>query len=638
MLKSNFNTTTRFASLLALLLIFSSHATAGDSTGQWTDTRDVRLSKPILKRSECVYIEPGEFNPAIYPGLKFSAKITGSSIVPPDLVTKKLLLRFNIYNSADTAEDIYFFPGIYYTAIKLYRVNRNVLQALPENIPPITDGNGFRALTLKPNDSLTVVAELSFLKTYINSVRPRLVHPAYAQAYLSELRSSYNQDNVITYIFCGLLLMMILFSAGSYLQGGGREFLFYSFYAFFLGSMLLTKAVFVYRMSQLSYLFESYLDYIFQCVGIIFYMLFMQQFLGTSKKHPFLHRFYRTGILLLLLSMLLYTILHFFSNNYPLENTVETVTKVLLLIMILIFLVYSLRHWDDKLLRYLFWGNLLLFIFAVLSQAMVMADNLFSNLPGIFGSSLFYYELGLLLELVFFLLGLNYKNRKNIIAQTREREKLKAENRMKEYEKELAVLKAQQTERERISADMHDELGSGMTAIRLMSEIARNKMQGNVPAEIEKISASANEVLDKMNVIIWSMNSGNDTVESLVSYIRSWVTEYLESTPVHCSISTPAEKDNREINGDKRRNIFLCVKETMNNILKHSGATSVSIDIHTNATLHITIADNGRGINMEQLRQFGNGLRNMKRRMESIGGTYTIANQNGTITTLELPL
>jgi signal transduction histidine kinase len=134
------------------------------------------------------------------------------------------------------------------------------------------------------------------------------------------------------------------------------------------------------------------------------------------------------------------------------------------------------------------------------------------------------------------------------------------------------------------------------------------------------------------------MNSGNDTVDSLVSYIRSWSIEYFENTPVLCKINTPDIKDNREINGDKRRNIFLCIKETMNNILKHSGAAEVSINIETNHHLTICVADNGRGINMEQLRQFGNGLKNMKRRMESIGGTFSIENNNGTVTTLVLPL
>jgi len=92
--------------------------------------------------------------------------------------------------------------------------------------------------------------------------------------------------------------------------------------------------------------------------------------------------------------------------------------------MTIIFLAFSFKQWNDKLLRYVFWGNLFLLIFSIVSQAIVMLNPKFSFLPDIFGSALFYYEIGLLLELVFFLAGLNYKNRRNIIKQTSEREKL----------------------------------------------------------------------------------------------------------------------------------------------------------------------------------------------------------------------
>jgi signal transduction histidine kinase len=310
----------------------------------------------------------------------------------------------------------------------------------------------------------------------------------------------------------------------------------------------------------------------------------------------------------------------------------------MLLLVTFIFIIYSFRHWKDKLLRYLFWGNLCLFIFSLLSQMAIMVDSLLQQLPGVFRSSIFYYEIGLFLELVFFLMALNHKNRSQIIAQARETERLKADNQMKEYEKELAVFKAQQQERERISADMHDELGSGMTAIRLMSEIARNKMKEDTPVEIEKISQSADEVLNKMNAIIWSMNSGNDTMDNTVSYIRSFALEYFENTAVDCKVLTPENIEPRELTGDKRRNIFLCIKETLNNALKHSKASAIKIDFQINEILVIKISDNGIGIDLQNLRRFGNGLKNIARRMESIGGTYKIENDHGTVTILTLPL
>ena len=92
-----------------------------------------------------------------------------------------------------------------------------------------------------------------------------------------------------------------------------------------------------------------------QAAGIVFYMLFMQRYLATRSKHPFLYKLYNTGIVLLIESLLGYTYFHYFTDNFNLENWIENISKILLLLMIIIFLVYSLRHWQDKLLRYLFW-------------------------------------------------------------------------------------------------------------------------------------------------------------------------------------------------------------------------------------------------------------------------------------------
>src|SRR5436190_16807451 len=303
-----------------------------------------------------------------------------------------------------------------------------------------------------------------------------------------------------------------------------------------------------------------------------------------------------------------------------------------------IFLFYCLKFWKDILLRYLFWGNLLYFFFAVCSQLLILLGHVPGSLPAIFTSSLFYYELGLFLELVFFLAGLSYKNRRQIIEQTKERERLKMENERKEFEKQMAVLTAQQEERNRISTDMHDELGSGMTHIRLMSEIAKNKMKQNTPSEIEKISQSADDVLNKMNAIIWSMNSKNDSLGNLISYIRAYAIEYLEGTFVKCKVNIPDSIPEKELSGDKRRNIFLCVKETLNNMLKHSRATEIMIDISADGMLFIRITDNGMGIDLTQIRQFGNGLQNIDRRMKSIGGKFEIRNNNGTESIFALPL
>jgi signal transduction histidine kinase len=141
-----------------------------------------------------------------------------------------------------------------------------------------------------------------------------------------------------------------------------------------------------------------------------------------------------------------------------------------------------------------------------------------------------------------------------------------------------------------------------------------------------------------MNAIIWSMNNKNDSLGNLISYIRSYTLEYLEATQIGCKVNIPEHIPEVELTGDKRRNIFLCVKESLNNVLKHSKCTALRVDVKVNNQLIINIHDNGVGIDLKNIRQFGNGLPNIERRMESIGGSFHIENDRGTLTTLKLPL
>ncbi|MDP9229533.1 MAG: histidine kinase [Bacteroidota bacterium] len=630
-----------FIPFFIFIAFFVGLATASfgqDTSTLYTDISKVRLVDSIIKTSAYAFVTKETSLKENFSSLHFIRGNPYPKGIPPKMVSKKAVLKFNIINSSDTTKGVYFFPGFYISHYNLYKLENDHLKELPEILPGTIDNISYRYITLPKGDSATIIGEFLFEKTYNNNLRPRFINPIYIEAYISKLHHQQEDLDLVTYVFCGLLLMMILFSIANYIQGAAPEFLYYSGYAFFLGGMLFTKSFYNYRATFTNYFFESYLDLIMLCLGEICYMVFMQKFLETKKNYRFLYRFYNAGIAIMFIAIVIFTYFHFFTNNYLAEYWIETLSKSVLLALAVIFLVYSYRHRQNKLLRYLFWGNLSLFIFSLISQMMISINPKFKHIPSIFNTALLYYELGLLLELIFFFAGLSYKNRHQIIEQTREREQLKTENQKKEYEKELAVYKAQQEERNRISADMHDELGSGMTAIRLMSEIAKNKMKENTPHEIEKISKSADDVLNKMNVIIWSMNSGNDSLGNLIYYIRSYSLEYLDGTPVVCRVLTPDYIPEKELTGDKRRNLFLCVKETLNNVLKHSNASEVKINFDTNEELKIKISDNGKGIDLNSIRQFGNGLQNITRRMNSIGGSFHIENKNGTITTLVLPL
>ncbi len=226
--------------------------------------------------------------------------------------------------------------------------------------------------------------------------------------------------------------------------------------------------------------------------------------------------------------------------------------------MLVAGLVYILLAFVEKnrLMTYLAIGSSIQLFFSIISFALILIH---ADSTHLLWSPLFYFEIGVIFSVIFFVLGLTYKNRLELIGKIQERESLKLEAEKQSFATQLAIIKAQQEERNRISADMHDDLGAGMTSIRLYSELAKTKIGNQIIPEIEKISNSAGELIDKMNAIIWSMSSQNDTLGNMVAYIRSYVMDYFEDTDVTAKIVLPERIPDLQVPGTIRRNIFLVV-------------------------------------------------------------------------------
>lgn len=141
-----------------------------------------------------------------------------------------------------------------------------------------------------------------------------------------------------------------------------------------------------------------------------------------------------------------------------------------------------------------------------------------------------------------------------------------------------------------------------------------------------------------MNAIIWSMSPTNDTLPNLIAYIRGYAYDFFESTAVRCTIQVDDEIPPLVVSGIKRRNIFLAVKVALNNIVKHANAKEVIIDVDFKKTLLIRIKDDGVGIDDTKSNQFGNGLSNMRRRMEAIRGSFDTCSRQGTTLTMQVIL
>ncbi|NNT73106.1 hypothetical protein HKT18_12850 [Flavobacterium sp. IMCC34852] len=204
------------------------------------------------------------------------------------------------------------------------------------------------------------------------------------------------------------------------------------------------------------------------------------------------------------------------------------------------------------------------------------------------------------------------------------------------FKKRLEKQKAVEEERNRIAADMHDDLGSGLTKITYLSQMALQKEDNK--SLLTNIKNTSTELVESMSEIIWAMKEENNSWEELLSYIKLYAQEYCENNQLTVTFDYPDDQMNFKIIGEVRRHIFLSVKECLHNIVKHSEAKKVTITIQKNNFIIITIHDDGKGINSEQGKVLGgNGLKNIRQRMEKIKAQFDIQNNHGTTVLFKIP-
>lgn len=221
----------------------------------------------------------------------------------------------------------------------------------------------------------------------------------------------------------------------------------------------------------------------------------------------------------------------------------------------------------------------------------------------------------------------------------------------------LALLEQQQAlerERMRIARDMHDEIGSKLTKISFLSEHARvdAKSDGPLAGKIESIAETSRDLLQKMDEIVWVVNPRNDTLEHLAAYLSHYADEYFQNTSLECELRLPQAISHLPVSSEIRHNLFLAFEEALNNVLKHSGATKVKVEMLVKPPkFEIVVTDNGCGFEpAPQLSagsgpgqrggRGGNGLRNMRQRLADVGGECAVRSQpgGGTTITLRIPL
>ena len=200
-------------------------------------------------------------------------------------------------------------------------------------------------------------------------------------------------------------------------------------------------------------------------------------------------------------------------------------------------------------------------------------------------------------------------------------------------EKELEIQKKVQEERERISHDMHDDLGAGISALKLQAEFIKQKVEDEmIKADVDDLLKTAGEMNLSMREMLWSLNSDNDNLVNFMQYVAQYAENLFKKTDIKITVKRAVYSPETKLNSEVRRNFFLCAKEAFNNIYKHSKASEINIlfSLNNNEMFTMQIIDNGLGISEKS--SSGYGLENMQKRMEDVGGECQISSSENGLT------
>ena len=213
-------------------------------------------------------------------------------------------------------------------------------------------------------------------------------------------------------------------------------------------------------------------------------------------------------------------------------------------------------------------------------------------------------------------------------------------------QRQLAILKQQEAlekERSRIARDIHDQVGASLTQVALLGELVETDkdLPDEVAAHAQQISLTARETTRALDEIVWTVNPSNDTLEGLINYICKHAQEFLAIAGLRYRLEVPEDLPATSISPEVRHNVFLASKEAVTNIVRHAKATSAWVRLRWEAnSFTLEIEDNGCGLADPDAPSVRNGLRNMRKRMEDVGGTFSLTRgaEGGALVRLVVPI
>lgn len=191
-------------------------------------------------------------------------------------------------------------------------------------------------------------------------------------------------------------------------------------------------------------------------------------------------------------------------------------------------------------------------------------------------------------------------------------------------------------ERARIARDLHDDLGTALTGVALELDVARRQSGDGIANRLGETAHKIRTLAERMREVVWVVNPNCDTVSSLASFLEQQAGLLLKHTPVRARVEFPEDLPALSVDSEMRHQLALGVREAITNALRHAQPSEIVVSLSLNAgDMSVSVRDNGRGFDGTTAANHGDGLRNLRTRLERLGGRCEIHSTPGTGTCVE---
>jgi signal transduction histidine kinase len=419
-------------------------------------------------------------------------------------------------------------------------------------------------------------------------------------------------------VYLGIMLVMAIFNFFIYWTVRSKEYIYYVIYVFSFACFFSYNKGIGHEFIWHKALWFNRITPIFISSGVSFGLLFANTFLDAERYFPFSEKISKTLIGLIIICL----VGHWIGLGSLTIALLHFVAFFIVIYVLMIATYVWLQGSQSALFFLIAWSVFLVsaLIFIMQLSNILPSDNFTRNA----------LQVGSALEVV--LLSFALANRINV--DRKEKEQYQAEV--------IQQLQANEQMRSRIARDLHDDIGSTLSSIGILSQVVENQMGENsdsVKDMVKRIGESSQKVQRSLSDIVWTTKQTEDNFDNVLVKMKEFTSEMLEMKDIFYKFNVDS-LPNVKLSPSKQYNFYLIYKEAINNIVKYSEADEVTIDLNQQeGSLILNITDNGIGFDEEKIKS-GNGLGNMRKRTESLGGEIEIHSKRteGTTVRLEIPV